>query len=149
MENNSKTPEYKLADKFLLFMQKKRIFSCGNYNFRYIDLSEGAYILVINVKNSRTWNISGLQNMRDLIDDEDLPLRICDACGSPMDKGYTDECGTTYFCCDEEFTADMDRRYGKGNWHPEPTGDFEWCYEYRTDEKSPWEPEPSFYTTWE
>ena len=75
-------------------------------------------------------------------------VRFCDACGAPMDSGWSDEGGMTHFCSEDEFAADMNERYGKGNWRAEPEGGKEYCYEYRDDENSPWQPESSFYTEW-
>ena len=77
-------------------------------------------------------------------------VRICDYCGCPMNKGYTDD-DTDFYNCEECFPKNMDERYGKGNWRDYKSEDDD-CnykggyYEYLNNNK--WLPEPSYYTDW-
>lgn len=109
------------------------------------------YILIkeyMGNKLSRVYAVLDGTEMLECICEQDLYFRICQACGAPFDAGYTDDYGCTYFCTYEEFAADMDERYGSGNWRPEPVGNKEWCYEYRDNADCEWIPEPSYYTEW-
>lgn len=139
-------------DKFIQFMATVQEYDIDPYHFQYMDNGKGV-LMTFTVVFTRVRNVSCLIfNSNDLdriINQFELPLRICDTCGSVMDRGWTDEFGDTYFCKKEEFIADMDRRYGKGNWRVEPTGKFGWHYEYREGPDRLWMPEPSFYTEWQ
>lgn len=82
-------------------------------------------------------------------------IRICDYCGGVMQSGMTDD-EADFYNHVECFDKDMDERYGKGNWRNIPEDENgevneNWLggfYEYREDENSEWEPEPSYYTEW-
>lgn len=136
-------------DKFIQFMVKVQKHDVGYFHFQYMQGRSGVIMTSDREYKSVSYLIFSKEGLDKLITEYDLPLRICDVCGSVMNSGWTDEFGETYFCKKEEFSADMDERYGAENWRLEPTGNFEWSYEYRKDINSPWLPEPSYYTDWE
>ena len=131
-----------MKDLFITFMEGKTAYEIAGSTFYNLW---GKVLLSLDQKE----DILLIKSIRDLDDMiYDIPFRICMACGCPMDEGFTDDIGETYFCSFEEFAQDMDLRYGKGNWRAEPTGKRDWCYEYREDIESEWLPEISFYTQW-
>ena len=131
-------------DKFIAFMENRTCFelSCGTF------YNSGGQIIFELDLNHRRYKIKDGSDLQDLIYDQDLPFRVCMECGQPMEDGYTDELGRTYFCCKEEFKTDMDMRYGHENWRAEPSGKKEWYYEYRDNANAEWLPEHSFWTSW-
>lgn len=137
--------------KLLKFLQSKNSkFELVNYQFELLNESTVRIIRFEGAGHSTVYEglvaINEIERTIDRAGFDDV--RFCDACGAPMDCGWSDEIGLTHFCSEEEFAADMDERYGKGNWRAEPEGGKEWNYEYRDDENSPWQPESSFYTEW-
>ncbi|XBX10646.1 hypothetical protein QMP26_41660 (plasmid) [Enterocloster clostridioformis] len=136
-------------DKFMQFMEKVQVHDVGHYHFQYMrNDRKGVIMTSDNEYEKISYVIFCKEDFEELTTEYDLPLKICDVCGSVMNFGWTDEFGDTYFCTEEEFTADMDERYGAGNWRAEPTGKFDWSYEYRKGPGCQWLPEPSFYTEW-
>ena len=131
-------------DKFIQYMCENKYLAIGNFEFEYCD--EDDSVTIRSGKFSMTF--SCITSLEDIISESDLPLRICNGCGMPMTAGFTDEYGETYFCCYTEFAADMDKRYGKGNWRETEDPDAHHCYEYR-DENGEWVSEPSYHTEWE
>lgn len=141
-----KPEEPDVDDLFLKFMERVKEHTVGAFVFRPMKNREGGIIITDGV--GQTYLVFSKRELDRLITHMGLPLRLCDICGSVMDSGWTDEFGETHFCKEEEFFADMDERYGAGNWRVEPSGKEEWCYEARKDSDSPWMPEPSYYTEW-
>lgn len=130
---------------FIKFMRKHKEFDTCNYQFKLIDDSHA------KVKRLNSNKCIVAENENDVLDwvyENDWDdLRICTACGCPMDEGWTDDYGTAYFCSKDEFVANMNRAYGEGKWREEPTGEEDWCFEYlNTDGK--WMPEASYWTQW-
>lgn len=134
-------------DQFMLFMSRKKLHSTVRFRFQYLAAENT--VQVTDTCNGQDYLLNSEDALQDLISEKEYPLRMCSACGAPMQEGWTDEEGSTYFCSENEFRKDMDARYGRENWRPEPSGKKEWLFEYRTDASSSWCPEPSFYTDWE
>lgn len=147
-------------DKFMEYMKTNKRQELGSQfhdsyylNYKTDELSNPS-IDYVEIKKYTKGKLTGIyivfadDDIRTVICTHDLQFRICQACGAPFDAGYTDDYGYTYFCTYEEFAADMDERYGSGNWRPEPVGNKEWCYEYRDNADCEWVPEPSYYTEW-
>lgn len=77
-----------------------------------------------------------------------MEIRFCDYCGTIMQAGYTDDDGD-FYNCEDCFELDMNERYGEGNWRElDEENDLGGYYEFRKDENSEWQPEPSYYTEW-
>ena len=136
-----------MKDVFMQFMERTESFVLGSIRFQLHSETETVQVTDMD-SDTEYPEIDSMEELRDLIFEHDFPFRVCQACGSPMMDGFSDDMGETYFCKEEEFAADMNFRYGKGNWRAEPTGKRDWCYEYREDKDSEWIPEPSFWTHW-
>lgn len=139
--------EEKEPDRFLLFMSKKRFHDTGRFRFQLMETKNT--VLMTDTQDGQDYPLNSGEALLNLVSEKDYPLRICGACGAPMQEGWTDDEGSTYFCCENEFREDMDTRYGRDNWRPEPSKTKEWVYEYRENPSSPWLPEPSYRTFWE
>lgn len=135
------------GDKLIEFLKKAKTYDVGHFSFFY-NMEENS-VLMIDTATGKNHKFNSKEDLGNIIDEQDLQLRICDGCGAPMVEGWTDNEGTTYFCTEQEFSKDMDERYGVGNWRREPSGACDWAYEYRNDANAPWLPEPSYFTEWE
>lgn len=134
-------------DRFMLFMSQKKLHSTVRFQFHYLAAQNT--IRMMDTLSGQDYLLNSEEALQDLVSEKEYPLRVCSACGAPMQEGWTDEEESTYFCSENEFFKDMDARYGRENWRREPSGKKEWMFEYRTDTFSSWHPEPSFHTEWE
>lgn len=125
----------------------------NGYVFKYLRNVNAVKVVTPGSHNIILTDYKSLDEFLKYVEETDNSengFRVCSVCGSPTAAGWTDEETGKVFCCQEEFEADMDERYGKGNWRPTPED--EYCsydsaeYQYRENENSPWEPEPSYYT---
>ena len=132
-----------------------------------LDYGDGDYLTLFNKDNKMYAegknSIKDVEKIiftfKDIEDLEDkcenllgIEFRICDCCGKIINKGYTDDCGD-FYNCEDCFTKEMDKYYGKGNWRKYEDG-YDNCnalsghYEYFDSETREWENEPSYYTEW-
>lgn len=132
------------------FMKDKKEYEFETGDFTIVN-NNGKLRLVVEGRSC------AIEDNYDLIDTVEewcngLQIRICDYCGRPMDRGYTDDDGD-FYNCEECFPKDMNERYGEGNWRAQSKEDYgDDCnymggfYEYFRNGE--WEPEPSYYTEW-
>lgn len=125
----------------------------NGYVFKYLKERDAVEVIVPGSRSIVLTDYKSLDEFLKYVEERDTSengFRVCSICGSPTAAGWTDEETGKVFCRQEEFEADMDERYGKGNWRPTPEDEYSSYesaeYQYREDENSPWEPESSYYT---
>lgn len=104
------------------------------------------------VVDGRSTEIENDYDLIDLVEEwcDGHQIRICDHCGCPMERGYTDD-DADFYNCEKCFPKDMNERYGEDYWRemdseePNYMGGF---FEYFNRETREWEAEPSYYTEW-
>ena len=149
LECQKKIIESDAKEKFMAFMKAAGRYETAAILFEYdYDMDKVDCVCTLENKSNIHIVAESAQEVSEYFEEHEIEVRFCDYCGAPMQDGFTDESGFTHFCCYTEFAIDMDSRYGEDNWRPEPTGEKEWCYEYREQHSNVWESEPSFYTEW-
>lgn len=118
-------PNLSSTEKFLLYMEMNPIvdLECtnviGKYKFRRLCVdhlsSEIKTITAYEIRidgyiNSHTYTVSPSFNIDEFLNEIEWDdVRICDICGKPMTKGYTNE--ELYICSDIEFVNFMNDNY--------------------------------------
>lgn len=140
-------------DPFLKFMLTNHLYDTETLRYRWIDdpdaeASKLGMDAKVEVVRKDTGEATGVKSGEELLDRFES-VRLCSACGAPMESGFTDE--TDYWCCYEEFHEAMDAAYGPDGWReaPQTTGYCaeDYFYEYK-DKDGTWRPEPSYWTEW-
>lgn len=157
--------EYENLDKTMAFLALHPYFETENYTFiseldnpgqimyPAVDVSGGFiddFIMVsskdemdtcLEIEYQKANHKYGAINVND-------SLRFCDICGSPMEKGFTDE--SMYICSDMEFYNHMNQTYPNG-WRPATEEEVNQCdanFMYYDIENDHWEPMEWYWTEW-
>lgn len=135
-------------DSFMKFMESAGSYKQGDYSFYYDYGTDRIAMEYLDGElTAKIHNIASRKELENYLEDKGLDnLRFCDACGAPMQSGYTDE--NSYFDTDLEFYYHMDQLYGEKRWRPEPTREQEWNYEYFDEEHETWRPSLFYWTEW-
>ena len=103
--------------------------------------------------NEEEWSIStesGVDaeyDIQEILEEHEIEIRFCEICGSPMDQGYTTDCGGWY-CCEDCFEGAMDTDYGKGNWRGTDEEGIGGGFYEAMDEDGEWEDTGVYWTQW-
>ena len=135
--------KYTVKDKFMTYMRSNKTLSLADDRFSFQYDEKSGDVKIITDKVDATFGCT--EDLQGIINEYDLPLRICDVCGMPMVAGFTDEEGSFWICSYPEFVDNMDQIYGAALWR-EAAPEKEYCYEYYDKKKKRWLPEYSFYT---
>ena len=133
-----------------LEVDKNKSFKAGEFIFRLKPIEgvrEKDWPIMVNYCGTE-FRVSGTRELENLIMDQELPLRICTACGKPMVKGYVVN-GEEFYCTDQEFSERMDQIYGHGNWRKNPLNDGTCEFQYKEEGTSRWIPDYSCEKEWE
>lgn len=130
---------------FMDFMKQAGSYSTRDYCFYYVYEIDAVSVYRM-IDGSEVYIADGIKSKEEL--EERLEkqgfddLRFCNACGAPMQEGFTDEC--IYFDTELEFKQHMDRIYDENMWGPGRSWDGYYAYL----EDGQWLESEFYYTEW-